>query len=193
MLRSFLDPFPLIAILRGIAPGEVVPVGEALMAAGFRVIEVPMNSPEPLESIRRLAAALGSDILVGAGTVLEPERVSEIAAAGGRLVVMPHGDPEVIRAAKRAGMACAPGITTPTEGFAALRAGADALKLFPAEVMTPAVLRAMRSVFPDNMAPFVEAGAAGFGLGSALYKAGDDAAIVGERGRAFAAAWARLR
>jgi 2-dehydro-3-deoxyphosphogalactonate aldolase len=205
-LQDALSPLPLVAILRGVRPDEVVAIGEALVAEGFRAIEVPLNSPEPVESVRRLAAALGDRALVGAGTVLSPDQVAEVAAAGGRLIVMPHGDPAVIRAAKARGLQCAPGVATPTEGFAALAAGADALKLFPAEMLGPAVLKAMLSVFPKgtlflpvggvapgNMAPFVEAGASGFGLGSALYKPGQGVAEVARNARAFAQAWAALK
>jgi 2-dehydro-3-deoxyphosphogalactonate aldolase len=205
MLRPYLARLPLVAILRGVTPDEVVPIGAALVAAGFAIIEVPLNSPDPMESIRRLAASVGPDVLVGAGTVTEPERVAEIALAGGRLVVMPHSDPAVVRAAKAAGLACAPGVATPTEGFAALRNGADALKLFPAEGLPPAVLKAWLSVLPkgtavlpvggitpDGMAAYVAAGAAGFGLGSALYKPGFDAQAVAERAAAFVDAWKRL-
>ena len=205
MLGPYLARLPLVAILRGVKPDEVVPIGAALVAAGFAIVEVPLNSPDPIESIRRLAAALGPDILVGAGTVTEPERVAEIAGAGGRLVVMPHSDPAVVRAAKQAGMACTPGVATPTEGYAALRNGADVLKLFPAEVMPPAVLKAWLSVFPKgtpflpvggitpaSMADYVAAGAAGFGLGSALYKPGFDAGEVSTRAAAFVEAWRRL-
>ncbi|WP_419729898.1 2-dehydro-3-deoxy-6-phosphogalactonate aldolase [Lichenicola sp.] len=204
-LDPFLTRMPLIAILRGIKPDEAVAVGHALVDAGFAVIEVPLNSPEPFESIRLLSEALGPDILVGAGTVLQPGDVARVADAGGRLIVMPHSDAAVIRAAKAAGLACTPGISTPTEGFAALASGADALKLFPAEVITPGVLKAMRSVFPtstcflpvggitpDTMEPFIKAGAAGFGLGSALYTAGKSAADVGKDGRAFVEAWHRF-
>ncbi len=205
MIRRYLERLPLVAILRGVTPAAVVPIGRALVDAGFAVIEVPLNSPRPLESIRRLRDALDPSVLVGAGTVTDAAQVREVADAGGGLVVMPHGDPEVVRAAKLAGLYCTPGVATPTEGFAALANGADALKLFPAELLPPRVLRAMRSVFPpdtlflpvggitpDAMAGYVAAGAAGFGLGSALYAPGDDAAAVAARARAFAAAWARL-
>ena len=193
-----LARLPLIAILRGIRPAEAVPVGEALLAAGFVALEVPLNSPEPLASIGELAAAFGEQALIGAGTVLEPRRVGEIAAAGGRLVVMPHGDPAVIAAAKSAGLLCIPGVATPTEAFAALAAGADALKLFPAEALPPAVVKAWRAVLPPEiwllpvggitpatLAPYLAAGANGFGLGSALYQAGMSAPEVAERARAF--------
>ena len=202
MLHPYLARLPLVAILRGVTPDEVVPIGAALVAAGFAIIEVPLNSPSPIESIRCLVQSLGPETLVGAGTVTDPERVAEIAAAGGRLVVMPHSDHAVVRAAKAAGLACAPGVATPTEGFAALRLGADALKLFPAEGLPPAVLKAWLSVLPrgtavlpvggitpDGMAAYVAAGAAGFGLGSALYKPGFDAQTVGARATAFVAAW----
>ncbi len=147
MIRPFLDRLPLIAILRGVTPEEVLPIGRALVAAGFAIIEVPLNSPRPLESIALLRQTLGDGVLVGAGTVTTAEAVDAVAAAGGRLIVMPHSDPAVVRAAQAAGLACTPGIATPTEGVAALANGADALKLFPAELLTPAVLKALRSVF----------------------------------------------
>lgn len=205
MLKRYMDRLPLVAILRGITPAEAADVGRALAAEGFAIVEVPLNSPRPLDSIERLAGALGPDVLVGAGTVLRPSAVAEVASSGGRLIVMPHADVAVIKEAKSRGLACAPGVATPTEGFAALAAGADALKLFPAEMLNPAVVRAFRSVFPketaflpvggitpETMGPFVEAGAAGFGLGSALYKPGFSAAEVGERARAFVSAWRHI-
>jgi len=204
--RSFLDRLPLIAILRGVTPDEVVPIGRALSGAGFAIIEVPLNSPQPLESIRRLAAALTPDHLIGAGTVTDPGIVPAIVAAGGRLIVMPHSDAAVIRAAKGAGMFCAPGVATPTEGFAALANGADALKLFPAELLGPAVLKAWRSVFPsatvflpvggitpETMGPFLSVGASGFGLGSALYKPGSTLTEVAANARNFRDAWRKMR
>jgi 2-dehydro-3-deoxyphosphogalactonate aldolase len=204
-MREFLQPLPLIAILRGITPDEALPVGQALVDAGLRIIEVPLNSPQPLRSIEALARAFGDRCLVGAGTVLSPAQADEVAAAGGRLIVMPHGDVAVIRAAKGRGLWCAPGIATPTEGFAALAAGADALKLFPAELLTPAVLKALRAVFPpdalflpvggitpQNLAAYRAAGASGFGLGSALYKPGMTAAQVQAAATAFVQAWRAL-
>lgn len=204
-LDAALARLPLVAILRGITPDEAVPIGEALLQAGFALIEVPLNSPQPCDSIRRLATAFGGDAVIGAGTVLTPEQVAHVHAAGGRLIVMPHADVAVIRAAKAAGLWCVPGIATPTEAFAALAAGADALKLFPAELLNPAVLKAMRAVLPremrvlpvggitpERMKEFVAAGASGFGLGSALYMPGMDAAVVGERARAFVEAWRGL-
>jgi 2-dehydro-3-deoxyphosphogalactonate aldolase len=206
MIQSYLDRLPLIAILRGVTPDEVVAIGAALTSAGFAVIEVPLNSPDPLESIRRLRERFGDELLIGAGTVTTPRQVEDVARAGGRLIVMPHGDGEVVRAAKGAGLTCIPGIATPTEAFAALANGADALKLFPAELLTPAVLRSMRAVLPsstrflpvggispDGMAAYVAAGAAGFGLGSALYRRGDDVGRVAANARDFVDAWRRLR
>jgi 2-dehydro-3-deoxyphosphogalactonate aldolase len=196
---------PLVAILRGLTPGEAVPIAQALYDAGFRLIEVPLNSPEPLRSIAAIRAALGSDALVGAGTVLSVQAVAQVRAAGGELIVMPHADGAVIRAAKAADAICLPGVATPTEAFAALDAGADALKLFPAELITPAVLRAMRAVLPaatalypvggitpDNMRVYRDAGAAGFGLGSALYAPGTPVETVKARALAFCSAWQRL-
>jgi 2-dehydro-3-deoxyphosphogalactonate aldolase len=161
-----------------------------------------LNSPQPLRSIERLAQAFGSHCLVGAGTVMSAAQVDEVAAAGGRLIVMPHGDPAVIGAAKACGLYCAPGIATPSEGFAALAAGADALKLFPAELLSPVVLKALRAVFPpevlflpvggitpQNLAAYRAAGANGFGLGSALYKPGMTVEQVKVNARAFVQAW----
>jgi 2-dehydro-3-deoxyphosphogalactonate aldolase len=142
-LQEQLAELPLIAILRGVEPHEAVAVGRALTATGFRAIEVPLNSPQPLQSIEVLAAALGERALIGAGTVLDPADVERIAGAGGRLIVMPHADPAVIRAAKAQGLLCVPGVATPTEAFGALAAGADALKLFPAEALPPAYQRGM--------------------------------------------------
>lgn len=193
---------PLVAILRGLRPDEAEEIGAALYGAGFRLIEVPLNSPDPFESIARLARSLPADAVLGAGTVLDTDAVARVRDAGGALIVMPHADTEVIRAAKAACMYCVPGVATPTEAFAALKAGADALKLFPAELVTPAVVRAMRAVLPkdnkllpvggitpDNMSDFRAAGVAGFGLGSALYKPGMDAATVAANANAFVKAW----
>jgi 2-dehydro-3-deoxyphosphogalactonate aldolase len=193
---------PLIAILRGITPDEAVAIGETLLDAGFRVIEVPLNSPDPLESIRRLTGALGRRVRIGAGTVLTVQQVHDVARAGGTLVVSPNANPEVIRATKAAGLWSAPGVATPTEGFAALDAGADVLKLFPTEQLPPAVVKAWRAVLPrdvplvpvggitpDSMTAFTAAGANGFGLGSALYKPGMTAADVRRAADAFVTAW----
>ena len=195
-LKEWLARCPLVAILRGVTPDEVVRIGEALVEAGVTTIEVPLNSPEPVESIRRLAARFGDAALVGAGTVLDPADCARIAAAGGRLVVTPHADPEVVRAAKAAGMLAVPGFMTPAEAFALLRAGADGLKLFPAEAASPAVVKALLAVLPKgtpvlpvggieaaNMGPWRAAGAAGFGIGSAIYKPGDTAEVVAGKAR----------
>jgi 2-dehydro-3-deoxyphosphogalactonate aldolase len=203
---TYLGALPLVAILRGLRPEEAVEVGEALIEAGFRVIEVPLNSPRPLESIGLMASRFPEGVLVGAGTVLDPADVDRIRDVGGRLIVMPHGDPEVIRRAKAFDLACAPGVATPTEGFAALKAGADALKIFPAEALPPPVVKAWRAVLPkdvpllpvggikpESMGPYVAAGANGFGLGGALYAPGMSAADVGRNARAFARAWEALR
>ena len=205
LLQPYLDRLPLIAILRGVTPEAVVAIGEALVRAGFAIVEVPLNSPQPLESIRRLRGALGTGVLGGAGTVTTPAEVRAVADAGGELIVMPHSDAAVVRAAKDAGLACTPGVATPTEAFAALADGADALKLFPAELLTPAVVKALRAVLPkgtrllpvggitpDAMAPYVAAGAAGFGLGSALYKPDDAPETVAANARAFGDAWRRI-
>jgi 2-dehydro-3-deoxyphosphogalactonate aldolase len=206
MIDPFLERLPLVAILRGVRPEHVVAIAESLVDTGFAIVEVPLNSPDPIESIRLLRERFGDAILAGAGTVTTVAQARDVAAAGGRLVVMPHGDPEIVRAVKAAGLACIPGVATPTEGFAALANGADALKLFPAELITPAALRSMRAVFPsatrflpvggitpDSMAAYVAAGATGFGLGSALYRRGDDAARVARNARDFVDAWRRLR
>jgi 2-dehydro-3-deoxyphosphogalactonate aldolase len=192
---------PFVAILRGVRPEEVVPIAQAVVEAGWCVIEVPLNSPAPFASIARLSEALAADILVGAGTVRTPAEVDRVAEAGGRLIVMPHADVAVIRHAARRGLMALPGVFTATEAFAAIDAGADALKLFPAEIGGPALLKALRAVLPQEMpvlpvggvspetvAAWRAAGAAGFGVGSALYRPGDDAATVDERARAFVAA-----
>ena len=195
-LDEALAASPLIAILRGITPAEAVGVGRALYDAGLRVIEVPLNSPEPLASISALARDLGDRALIGAGTVMSPAEVTAVADAGGRLIVMPHSDPTVIRAARTSGLACTPGVATPTEAFAALAAGADALKLFPAEMIGPSVVKALRAVLPRhvllipvggitaaNIAAYRTAGAAAFGIGSSLYAPGRSAGEVGRIAR----------
>jgi len=197
-----MHALPLIAILRGVRPDEAEAIGAVLHAAGFRLIEVPLNSPQPFDSIARLRRSVPADTVVGAGTVLASAEVARLHDAGGELAVMPHADVEVIAAAKAAGLVCVPGIATPTEAFAALRAGADALKLFPAEMLTPPVLKALRAVLPRdvallpvggitplNMRGYRDAGASGFGLGSALYSPGATADDVARRAQAFVAAW----
>ena len=200
-LRQALAELPLVAILRGLAPENALAVGQVLVDTGFRIIEVPLNSPRPFESIGLLAKAFGPRALVGAGTVLRTEDVARVKDAGGRLIVMPHGDTAIIREAKRQGLICTPGVATPTEGFAALATGADGLKLFPTEAMPPAVVKAWRAVFPpetllipvggitpERMGEYLSAGASGFGLGSALFAPNMAPAVVRERAQAFVAA-----
>lgn len=206
MLRSYLTDLPLVAILRGLRPDAAEAVGFSLVEAGFRIIEVPLNSPEPFRSIEILAKSMPADVLVGAGTVLEPQQVDGIRDVGGKLIVMPHADVDVIRRAKEHRLMCAPGVATPTEAFSALKAGADAIKIFPAEAIPPAVVKAWRAVLPketvvlpvggikpDNMKPYVDAGANGFGLGSALFTPAMSVEEISRNARAFASAWKDLR
>ena len=205
LFEESLAAFPLVAILRGIEPDEVVDIGAALFESGFRIIEVPLNSPRPFDSIAALAGIYGDRAVIGAGTVLDRADISRVAEAGGRMVVMPHGNPDFVAHTKKLGMVSVPGVATPTEGFAALDAGADGLKLFPAETMPPAVVKAWRAVFPrsvrllpvggitpETMAAYMKAGANGFGLGSALYKAGMPVDTVRENAGKFAEAVAAL-
>ena len=203
-LRAFeraMQQMPLVAILRGLTPAQAPAIGAVLSAEGFRMIEVPLNSPDPLASIERLVAA-HPEALIGAGTVLTVQEVHEVHAAGGQLVVSPCFDAAVVRAAVDRGMVCLPGVLSPTEAFAALRAGAHGLKLFPAEMTPPGVVKALRAVIPpqvpllpvggvtpQNLAAYRAAGASGAGLGSALYRPGDDADTVRAQARAFVQAW----
>lgn len=197
-----LDRLPLIAILRGLRPDEAVAVGEAIVAAGFICLEVPLNSPEPLESIARLRRALDGRALVGAGTVLDADAARAVARSGGQIIISPDTNPEVIRTAKGLGLLSIPGVFTPTEAFGALAAGADALKLFPAEVAGPAGLKAMRAVLPSDLRVYAvggvdpqgigrwrTAGASGFGVGSAIFKPGQPASLAGLNAATFRAAW----
>ena len=192
---------PLVAIIRGVTPDEVEAIGEALFEAGIRIIEVPLNSPDPLRSIDKLAKRMGQRALVGAGTVLDPRQVAEVKAAGGQLIVSPNTDIAVIAASVEARLASCPGYFTPSEAFAAIAAGANALKLFPAEAATPALVKAQRAVLPkhvpilvvgsvkpDLMPAWLEAGADGFGLGSGVFKPGDSAGQVLGKARAYVAA-----
>lgn len=200
-----LQQLPLVAILRGLPPAQALAVGSALHDAGFRLIEVPLNSPQPFESIERLSSHF-PDALIGAGTVTTLDEVRQVQSAGGRLIVSPHFDREVVMATVARGLFSLPGVMTPTEAFTALRHGAHALKLFPAELISPQALKALRAVLPPSarllpvggispalLQPYHAAGANGFGLGSALYRPGDSAATVAEHARAFVKAWQDVR
>jgi 2-dehydro-3-deoxyphosphogalactonate aldolase len=200
-LSNWLTRCPLVAILRGIQPHEAEPVAAALEARGIAIIEVPLNSPDPMDSIARLSRGFGDRLLIGAGTVMTEAEVQAIADAGGKLIVTPHADPVITRAARARGLLAVPGFFTPTEAFAMLAAGANGLKLFPSEAASPAVLRALRAVLPKgtpvlpvggvdagNIPAWREAGAAGFGIGSAIYKPGDSPETVGAKAHALIAA-----
>ena len=197
-LKRRLEQCPLVAIIRGITPDEAEAVAEAIVEAGIAMVEVPLNSPEPFDSIERIAQRLGDRALVGAGTVLDPEDVRRVRDAGGGLIVSPNTFAPVIAATFEANMVSLPGFFTPSEAFQAIRAGATGLKLFPAEAASPKVVSAQLAVVPrdvpllvvggiapDNMQPWLAAGAAGFGLGSGLYKPGRSASETGERARAY--------
>ena len=192
----------IIAILRGLTPADAEAIGQTLLDAGILKIEVPLNSPQPYESIAILANAFGQQALIGAGTVLEPEQVQQVHAAGGKLVVSPDCNVAVIAETRHLGMLSYPGVMTPTECFAALRAGADGLKLFPGSLLGPDGLKAMRAVLPaatevlavggagpENFAAWRSAGINGFGIGTALYRAGDSAASVAAKARTIVAAY----
>ena len=197
-----LAPTPLVAILRGVRPDEAEAIAGAIVEAGFGAIEVPLNSPEPLASIARIALRFGERVLVGAGTVLEPREVDDVAEAGARLVVSPNADRAVIERAAKLGLIVLPGVATMTEAFEALKAGASGLKLFPGEAIPPEVVRAWRSVLPkatplfpvggvtpERIGPYRRAGADGFGIGSALYKPGAGVSAVQSAAQAFVKAW----
>jgi 2-dehydro-3-deoxyphosphogalactonate aldolase len=198
LFRGYLDQCPLVAIIRGVTPGEADAIGDAIFEGGIRIIEVPLNSPDPLQSIERLANRFGDRVLVGAGTVLRPEEVGRVRDAGGRIIVSPDTNVEVIAATASAGLVASPGYFTPSEAFAAIRAGATALKLFPAEAASPAVLKAQLAVIPhnvpilavggikpDNMRPWIDAGASGFGLGGGLYQPGQSPEDILAKARAY--------
>ena len=198
LLHRYLDQCPLVAIIRGVTPGEAEAIGRAVYDAGVRIIEVPLNSPDPLDSIARLAKNFGDDALVGAGTVLDPADVPRVQDAGGRIIVSPDTNVDVIKAAAAAGMVASPGFFTPSEAFEAIRAGATALKLFPAEAGNPAMLKAQLAVLPkdvpilvvggvkpNSMQPWLDAGASGFGLGGGLYQPGQSATETLEKARAY--------
>jgi 2-dehydro-3-deoxyphosphogalactonate aldolase len=201
--KAVMRELPLVAILRGLKPAEAADIGEVLVEAGFRLIEVPLNSPQPLDSIATLRKRF-PQAMVGAGTVLTTADVRDVTSAGGELIVAPNFDRDVVGETVRLGLASLPGILTPTEAFAALGLGAHGLKLFPAELASPAVVKALLAVLPpgtplipvggiaaDNLAGWRAAGAAGFGLGSSLYKPGDDAAAVRTKAAAIVSAWRR--
>jgi 2-dehydro-3-deoxyphosphogalactonate aldolase len=199
--QSHMDKLPLVAILRGLKPEEALAVGTAIVNAGFHILEVPLNSPEPLRSIQILSKAF-PNALVGAGTVTTAQQVRDIKAAGGQLIISPHLDDNVVCEAVNLGLIALPGVATPTEAFRALALGAHGLKLFPAEMISPAVLTPMRAVVPGhvklipvggmgvhNMADYRKSGATGFGIGSALFAPGKSAEAVGESAKAFVQAW----
>jgi 2-dehydro-3-deoxyphosphogalactonate aldolase len=200
LLHRYLDQCPLVAIIRGITADEAEAIGEALYEAGIRIIEVPLNSPDPLKSIERLATRFGEDALVGAGTVLDPADVGRVWDAGGRIIVAPNTDIDVIAATAAIDLVSSPGYFTPSEALAAIQAGATALKLFPAEAASPAVLKAQLAILPknvpilvvggvkpDNMRPWLDAGATGFGLGGGLYQPGQSAEETLAKARAYVA------
>lgn len=203
--RQRLAQTPIIAILRGVQPHEAEDIGAALIAEGVRIIEVPLNSPSPFDSITRLQKRFGAEALIGAGTVLNVGQVEACRAAGARIIVSPNTDPDVIAATRRMGMASAPGCATPSEAFNALNAGADAIKLFPGEMISPAIVKAMRAVLPSDtpvlivggvgpktMASYRAAGVNGFGVGGSLYRPGDSARDVARKARALVAAYNAL-
>lgn len=200
-LAQAMAQLPLIAILRGLTPAEAPAIGQALVSSGFALIEVPLNSPAPLQSIAVLTQQF-PQTLIGAGTVLKVQQVQEVHAAGGRLIVSPNFNPALVEQALALGMVVLPGVATPTEAFGALHAGAHGLKLFPAEMITPATVKALRAVLPQaaallpvggitpsNMAGYLAAGASGFGLGSALYAPGRSAEQVQTQALAFVQAF----
>ncbi|RZU43197.1 2-dehydro-3-deoxy-6-phosphogalactonate aldolase [Edaphobacter modestus] len=195
-LRGWISRCPVIAILRGIRPDEAEFIGDALEEAGVTIVEVPLNSPDPFQSIGTLARVFGDRMLIGAGTLTDPAQVTEVARAGGRLIVTPHAELSIIRAAKQAGLFAVPGFFNPTEAFALLKAGADAIKLFPAEVVGPSMLKALKAVLPkdalvipvggidkQSIAAWMAAGANGFGAGSSIYRPGDDAKTVKQKAK----------
>jgi 2-dehydro-3-deoxyphosphogalactonate aldolase len=205
-VRAWLERCPLVAILRGVQPVEVESICSALERAGVSIVEVPFNSPSPLESIAILSRTFGNRMLIGAGTLTAVSQVDQVAAAGGKLIVTPHADTAIVRAAKQAGLLVFPGFFNPTEAFALLEAGADAIKLFPAEVLGPPMLKALRAVLPkstivipvggvdaNQVAPWLSVGAQGLGVGSSIYKPGDDARAVEIKARSLVAAVTNYR
>ena len=198
---AHMDSLPLVAILRGLKPEEALDVGHAIVNAGFHILEVPLNSPDPLRSIQRLAEAF-PNALVGAGTVTTAQQVRDIKAAGGQIIISPHLDDNVVCEAVNLGLISMPGVATPSEAFRAIALGARALKLFPAEMISPSVVKSMRAVLPShirlipvggigthNMVDYRKSGASGFGIGSALFAPGKSAQAVGQSAAAFVQAW----
>lgn len=198
---AHMDSLPLVAILRGLKPEEALDVGHAIVNAGFHILEVPLNSPDPLRSIQRLAEAF-PNALVGAGTVTTAQQVRDIKAAGGQLIISPHLDDNVVCEAVNLGLISMPGVATPSEAFRAIALGAHGLKLFPAEMISPSVVKSMRAVLPShirlipvggigthNMVDYRKSGASGFGIGSALFAPGKSAQAVGQSAAAFVQAW----
>ena len=201
-VRASLERFPFIAILRGIQEYEIYEAGSILIEAGFEIIEIPLNSPNPIKSLQILTEHFGSAALIGAGTVLTESEVDQVHQAGGNLVVCPNCDENVIKRARSLDLICLPGVMTPTEAFTALRVGADGLKLFPAELLSPSVIKAMKAVLPaevimipvggindTNWKAFHAAGASGFGLGSSLYRAGMSMSELRENAQKFKLSW----
>ena len=195
-MKAWMERSPVVAILRGIEPAQAEAIGDALEAAGIRIVEVPLNSPDPFQSIAILSRVFGDRMLVGAGTLTEATQAAQVAEAGGRLIVTPHADTSIVRAAKQAGLFAVPGFFDPTEAFALLKAGADAIKLFPAEVLGPPMLKALKAVLPNgtmvlpvggidekSIPQWMAAGASGFGAASSIYKPGDDAKTVYRKAR----------
>lgn len=205
-LEQALAQLPFVAILRGVEPDEVLSIGGALLERGVKIIEVPLNSPRPLESVNKLAEAYGEQALIGAGTVLSVEQVDAVLEAGGQCVISPHADPEVIQRTRALGMVSIPGFFTATEAFSAIRAGAQWLKWFPAQGIASSYLKALMAVLPEshpvlavggvtavNLPEFWRAGARGYGIGGALYRAGDTPAQVATKAETLVEAWQTFR
>jgi len=204
--KSLIQRMPLIAILRGINPSECIEIGCKLFDIGFRIIEIPLNSPEAFKSIERLATKLSGEAIIGAGTILNVEQLKLLSNAGGNLAVMPHIDQQAVSYAKKYNLICFPGVASPTEAISALKAGADGLKIFPAEMITPVILKSWKIILPDNtmlfpvggiqpklLEPYFLAGATGFGIGSALYKPGRSISEIGKIGEKFVKEWSKIK
>ena len=203
--KSLIKKLPLIAILRGVKPDECLEIGYELFNVGFRIIEIPLNSPEAFKSIKKLVKKLNEEVIIGAGTILNIRQLQTLFDAGGKLAVMPHVDTKIIEMAKKLNIICFPGVSTPTEALCALKAGADGLKIFPAEMITPKILKSWKAILPENtflfpvggiqpdsIESYVLAGATGFGIGSALYYPGKSVLEVVKSGKAFKQSWDKL-